>query len=128
MIPDEQRHSQPLDAEIIVDPQQRAEQEARNGIRQFDAVLERVDYWLQPERPFKLRPSAILDLNRIALEGINGFAGIYRPTGIEIKGSPQVPPLAHLVAGLVEEFCDYINDNWERSALHLAAYALWRLN
>src|SRR3989440_9553027 len=25
--------------------------------------------------------------------------------------------------------CDYVNDNWERSTpLHLAAYALWKLN
>ena len=30
---------------------------------------------------------------------------------------------------LVEELCDYINGHWEdSSAIHLAAYAMWRLN
>lgn len=24
--------------------------------------------------------------------------------------------------------CDYVNDNWRRSALHLCAYVMWRLN
>jgi Fic family protein len=24
--------------------------------------------------------------------------------------------------------CDYVNQNWGRSALHLAAYVLWRIN
>ncbi|BAR98944.1 filamentation induced by cAMP protein Fic [Blastochloris viridis] len=30
---------------------------------------------------------------------------------------------------LIEELCDYVNDNWEaKTALHLAAYIMWRLN
>ncbi|WP_271571569.1 Fic family protein [Bradyrhizobium sp. CCBAU 11386] len=28
----------------------------------------------------------------------------------------------------IEHLCDYINDNWSMSAVHLAAYVLWRLN
>lgn len=28
----------------------------------------------------------------------------------------------------IDDLCEYINDNWSRSALHLASYALWRLN
>jgi Fic family protein len=24
--------------------------------------------------------------------------------------------------------CDYINENWEKHATHLAAYAMWRMN
>ena len=36
---------------------------------------------------------------------------------------------AHLVAELVEHMCDYVNDHWtEKTALHLAAYVMWRLN
>ncbi|HEU4518615.1 MAG TPA: Fic family protein, partial [Microvirga sp.] len=39
------------------------------------------------------------------------------------------PVGAHLVPELLEELCDYINDRWEdSSAIHLAAYAMWRLN
>ncbi|HEX9904878.1 MAG TPA: Fic family protein, partial [Propylenella sp.] len=36
---------------------------------------------------------------------------------------------AHLVPELAETLCDYVNENWaDRTALHLAAYAMWRLN
>ena len=29
----------------------------------------------------------------------------------------------------MEELCDYVNDNWDAAtALHLAAYVMWRLN
>jgi Fic family protein len=29
----------------------------------------------------------------------------------------------------VEELCDYVNENWRnKTALHLAAYVMWRLN
>jgi hypothetical protein len=39
---DEDRHSKALDAELISDPAARAEREARNGLRQVDAVIEMV--------------------------------------------------------------------------------------
>jgi Fic family protein len=128
-MPDDERHSKALEIELISDPDERARQEARNGLRQFDEVIEQINYWLQPERPFKLRISAILSLHRRALEGISSFAGVFRPGGIEIKGSKHQPPGAHLVPERLEEFCDYVNDNWARSsALHLAAHVLWRMN
>lgn len=123
------RHSRPLSADIITDAKERAEAEARNGLRQFDAALELIDYWLQPDRPFRLRVSHILHLHRIALEGISLYAGNFRPGGVEIEGSEHEPVPAHLVPGRVEELCDYVNDNWtESSAIHLAAYVMWRLN
>ncbi len=126
---DEERHSKALEIELISDPEQRARQEAENGLRQFDEVIERINYSLQPERPFKLRPSAILSLHRRALEGISSFAGVPRPGGIEIKGSKHQPPGAHLVSELLEQLCDYINENWSKSSpLHAAAYTLWRMN
>jgi Fic family protein len=122
---DEERHSKALEIELISDPEQKARQEAENGLRQYDEVIERINYSLQPERPFKLRPSAILSLHRRALEGISSFAGVFRPGGIEIKGSMHTPPGAHLVPELVEQLCDYLNDNWAKvSPLHLAAYTL----
>jgi len=76
-----------------------------------------------------LRPSAILALNRLALEGIERFAGNYRPGTVEISGSRHQPPDAFLVPSLVEDLCDYVNERWEgASPVHLAAYVLWRLN
>jgi Fic family protein len=128
-MPDEERHSKALEIELISDPQEKARREAENGLRQFDEVIEQISYWLQPERPFKLRPSAILSLHRRALQGISSFAGVFRPGGIEIKGSKHSPPGAHLVPELVEQLCDYLNENWTIvSPLHLAAYTLWRMN
>jgi Fic family protein len=126
---DETRHSRAHDIELITDPDELARQEARNGLRQFDAVVEMVEYYLHPDRPFRLRPSHLLRLNRITLEGISSYAGNWRPTEIEIGGSRHRPVGAHLVPEMVEEMCDYVNDSWvNQNALHLSAYAMWRLN
>ena len=123
------RHSRALDAELITDPDLKAQREVSNGLRQFDAVAEQIEYWRHPERPFKFRPSAILGLQRIALQGITALAGTFRPAGIEISGSKHQPVGAHLVPELVEQMCDYVNENWgKKSPIHLCAYVLWRLN
>jgi Fic family protein len=125
---DAERHSKALDVELITDPAEKAKQEARNGLRQFDEIIEQIEYWLQPERPFRLRPSAILSLNRRALEKISPFAGIWRPAAIEIGGSRHTPPPAHLVPELIENMCEYVNESWTKSPIHLSAYSLWRMN
>jgi len=126
---DEPRHSQALDADLITDPDQRAKQEALNGLRQFDAVVQMVETFLSPGRPFKFRPSHLLHLHRFALEGISMYAGTWRPAAISIGGSKHQPVGAHQVPEMVEELCDYVNENWQhRSALHLSAYVMWRLN
>jgi Fic family protein len=125
----EERHSQALEVELIVDQDEKARVEASNGLEQFDAVAGIIETHLDPERPFKLRPSTILTVHRYALKGISAFAGVWRPTGIEIKGSKHEPPEAFLVPELVEGLCDYVNEHWKNtSAFHLCAYVLWRLN
>ncbi|WP_200339941.1 Fic family protein [Rhodovibrio sodomensis] len=46
-----------------------------------------------------------------------------------MEDSKHQPPPAHMVPELVEDMCDYVNDNWETAAVvHLAAYVMWRLN
>jgi Fic family protein len=123
------RHSKAFDAELVSDPDERARLEARNGIKQFDAVIELIEYFSNPERKFKLRPSHLLHLQRIALDGLSAYAGNFRPAAIEIGGSKHQPIGAHLVPEAVEEMCDYVNDHWMQSSpIHLAAYALWKLN
>ena len=124
----EGRHSEAHEVKLITDPELIARREAENGFRQFNAAIEQVEYWLHPERPFKLRPSAILDLNRIALEELSRDAGRYRPSAVEIKGSKHKPVPAFRVPGLVEELCEYVSEHWDRSPLHLASYVMWRLN
>jgi Fic family protein len=123
------RHSKALEAELISDPEEKARAEARNGLKQADAVVESIEYFSHPERKFKLRVSLLLHLHRIALKGLSSFAGNFRPAEIEIGGSKHTPPGAHMVPEEIEHMCDYINDNWkESSPVHLAAYALWKLN
>ena len=69
---DEIRHSQALEAEIITDPEKKALQEVQNGLRQFQAVVEMIESFLSPERPFKFRPSHLQHLHRVALMGLSG--------------------------------------------------------
>jgi len=53
----------------------------------------------------------------------------HRPGTIDIGQSKHEPPDAFLVDELVHEMCDYVNQDWTaRTALHLSAYVLWRLN
>ena len=126
---DRDRSSQAASALLVTDEEERAKLEAENGLKQFDSVVRLVERYLAERWEFKLRLSTILGLHRDALLGIHALAGNFRPSTVEIRGSKHVPPDAWQVPILVEELCDYINDNWEKAtALHLCAYAMWRLN
>lgn len=129
MSEEQERHSQALEPVLVSDPDEIARIEARNGVLQMDAVTEMIEYYSHPERKFKLRPSQLLHLHRIALKGLSSYAGNWRPAGIEIKGSKHQPVGAHMVPEEIEHMCDYVNEGWDKSTpLHLAAYALWKLN
>ena len=65
---------------------------------------------LKPKRPFKFRPSHLQSLQRVALLGLSGYAGNWRPAGTASEGSNHVPPDAFRVPELIEELCDYLND------------------
>jgi Fic family protein len=125
---DDRRHSRADEPEILKDPEAVARREIDNGFRQFETVLELVREWAVPERTFRLRMYMILSLHKIALEGLSPYAGNFRPGPVAIGKSRHVPPPAHLVGQLVEEMCEYVNDNWGKSPVHLCAYVLWRLN
>jgi hypothetical protein len=124
----ETRHSRALEPELVTDPQRKAEAEAANGLRQYDFAVKSVRQALE-RQPFRLRPSLISSFQREALQGISGYAGVFRPASVEIRGSEHQPPGAHLVSELIEDLCDYVNDHWDSSSpIHLAAYVMWRLN
>jgi hypothetical protein len=123
------RHSKAIEPEIVVDPSERAKLEARNALEQFDAVISVVEQYTESGHPpFRLRPSIILQLQRIALKGLSAYAGVFRPAGVDIGGSKHKPTEAHLVPTRIEEMCDYLTDHWSKPPIHLMAYALWRLN
>ncbi len=72
----EKRDSHALEPQLITEPTAKAEAEARNVLRQYDAGLAVVQNALE-HGSFKLRPSLILALHREALSGISIFAGNY---------------------------------------------------
>ena len=122
------RHSKAEKMVLVEDDLTKAKLEAANALRQTERVRENVMNVIDG-RAFKLRPSTILELNRCAIDGLDAYAGIWRPAGIEIGQSKHMPPGGHMVPELVEEMCDYVNDNWaKRSAIHLSSFVMWRLN
>lgn len=126
---DGDRHSIAEQPSLVSDPIEEAKRESENAVAQFDRVLDLIDDVVRDTRPFRLRPSMILDLHRIALDGLSSHAGNFRPASVSIGQSKHVPPQAHLVPSLIEEMCDYAMENFADSqALHLCAYIMWRLN
>ncbi|MEX2616464.1 MAG: Fic family protein [Alphaproteobacteria bacterium] len=110
-------------------PEEIAEVEAANGLRQFDLGLEMIRYFLDPERPFSLRTSHIRELQKVAVQGLEADAGEWRSGKVRIEKSRHTPPEPHLVPSLCQEMCDYVNNNWhERTPFHLSAYVMWRIN
>jgi Fic family protein len=106
-----------------------AELEVENGLRQYDLAIDVIRTFQEPERPFALRPSLIQQLQSVAVKNIEPYPGEWRTSSAKITKSKHTPPGAHLVGFLVQEMCDYVNDNWhEKTAFHLSAYVMWRLN
>lgn len=122
---DIQRDSRPASHELFADPQQKADLEARNGLLQFDHVISLIE---TASSGFKLKPSALQRLQRLAIQDIYTCAGNFRTHPVFIQGTSHQPPPASEVAEHVEELCDYVNEHWHKSPLHLAAYVMWKLN
>jgi hypothetical protein len=124
------RHSVAEQLDLITDPEDRARREAENGVRQYAIALDVIRTHVHDaDRPFRLRSSLILRLHKEVLDGIHVLAGTFRNTPVKIGGSGHEPVEAFMVSEETEHLCQYVNDNWStKSALHLAAYVLWRLN
>jgi Fic family protein len=123
------RHSKADAVELITDPDERARREAENGVRQFRTALEIIVGHVIQQKDFRLTQATILLLNQKALQGIHPLAGTYRNSHVSIGKSSHVPPPHIEVPDHVAEMCQYVNSRWhEESAIHLAAYLLWRLN
>ena len=113
---------------ISGNPEDIAKIEAVNTLRQYDVMMAELDKAIY-NKQYRLRPSFLLALNRVALENLDMMAGTYRNNKISIENSRHTPPPYEEVPSLIESFCDYINFNLtEKTAIHLAAYGMWRLN
>ena len=124
----DRRDTVALEPSLITDPVALAEAESRNGLLQIDLAMRIANEGIE-RGSFKLRPSMLMQLQRVALQGLSVYAGSFRPGTVKIEKSGHVPPPAFLVPELVEQLCDYVNDRWlTATAMHLAAYVMWRLN
>jgi Fic family protein len=47
---------------------------------------------------------------------------------VKIHGSLHQPTEPAFVADEVQSLCEYVNANWTKSAVHLVAYVLWKMN
>jgi fido (protein-threonine AMPylation protein) len=112
-----------------VKPSNALELQASNSGALYDFIVSKVGQILSsPERQPYITPKLIKEAHVVALAGIAPNAGHYRPTALIVFGSNHVSPSPDHVPELIEEFCNYVNSAWDKaSALHLAAYALWRL-
>lgn len=118
----------PAPSSLPTDPTEIARIEARNGLRQFDMAMALVDLAIRSSERFLLRPSLLLTLNRIATEGVESDPGVFRQEPVSIQGSNHQPPPWADVPALVEDLCDYVNKNWDKTPIHLASYLMWRVN
>jgi fido (protein-threonine AMPylation protein) len=108
---------------------EKARQEALNTLRQYDRMVEIINETLRQPQRFRLRPSAIQELNRISIKDLEIEAGRWRDVPVVIDGSQHQPPPWEEVPKHVDDLCDYVNDKWnDCSPFHLAAYVMWRLN
>ena len=108
---------------------QKARQEALNTLRQYDRMVEMINETLRQPQRFRLRPSALQELNRISVRNLEAEAGRWRDVPIVIEGSNHQPPAPEDVPKHIDDLCEYVNDHWNnRSPFHLAAYVMWRLN
>jgi Fic family protein len=125
---DVQRDSRPDSHILFKDKEEKARLEARNGLLQFDEVLRLADAAHQSGQ-FRLRPSVVQAMQRIAIKDIYTCAGNFRTGPVVIHGTSHQPPNPEDIPRLVEELCDYVNDNWQQSTpVHLSAYVMWRVN
>ena len=107
-------------------PEEKLATEVRNGAIQFLAVLHYAGEWKTGET--RLTPEILLELQRLAINQIYSCAGKFRDDVVGISGVKHAPPNPKQVIGLVGDMCDYVNENWNRTAIHLSSYLMWRVN
>jgi len=119
---------------LLCPPEEKAEREARNALRQILYIEEMVSMGVR-----SLRESHVREFQRLAIDGIFPCGGAYRtPTrtaALDGGGVLHVPPEPALVPSLVVDAIDEVNRRLERrrdadddAIIDAAAYALWRFN
>jgi Fic family protein len=122
------RKSEAESPSLIKDPTKLAEREAANALDQFDWAMSEVSGWISQKKP-NLKISMLLSLHRKAMDGIDSYAGNFRPAAVAIKGSGHQPISCDDVPRYIEDMLEYLESNWaDKTAIHLCSYVMWRLN
>lgn len=119
--------SLPSEEPLLCPREEKAQRETSNCVKQLEAIEAYVlDYGVTA-----IREGHVLELHRLAIEGLYRCGGQYRNVTRDAKldggGATHVPPEPALVPGLVREALDVINDT-SVGAVERMAYALWRFN
>ena len=112
---------------LLCPPEEKAEREAANGVKQLDYISHLINYW----RIREIRESHLLELHALAVEGIYPCGGLYRNATkqVKIEGSKHKIPHESLVKSLVCDLLETVNQAGSTpDDLDIAGYALWRLN
>ena len=78
------------DPQARLTPEQTAAPEAENGLRQYDWAARFIRDNLG--KPFAMAPGLLLELNRIAIRGLEPEAGKFRTIEVSITNTPHQPP------------------------------------
>lgn len=106
-----------------------AEIEVTNLSALYDFSISTIRTSLEsPSGRLLLTPELVRQAHKVAFARLANDAGHYRTSRILVQGSNHLSADAQEVPRLVEDLCKYIDLQWDNSsALHLAAYSLWRL-
>ncbi len=109
-------------------PEAALEAAAAAAVRQARYVMHFIATAVGGGEAGAITADVLLELNRLALEGVDAQAGSFRSEEVMIAGSRHEPPAHIHVVRMVDECCRYMNDLGNGTALHRSAYALWRIN
>jgi Fic family protein len=110
---------------VYRDEEEKIRLESRNGAIQADFVVYTAHEWRPGDQ---VTPELLKKLQELAITQMYRCAGNFRNGAVMLEGVAHTPPDHKLVPSLVDEMCAYINGNWTKPAVHLASYAMWRLN
>lgn len=100
----------------------------RNLLNQYDYLVTTIMVSLE-ERRFPVNSDFLCELNKRAVVFLCRHPGEIRQCPVGINNSSHCPPNHEDVVPLLKDMFSYISKNWDSaSALHLAAFGLWRVN
>jgi Fic family protein len=108
---------------IYYDEEDKLRSETRNGVIQAEFI-----FFTASDPDQRATPELLLKLQELAITQIYRCAGHFRDGPVYLQGAHYEPPNHTEVPRLVEEMCAYINDHWDNLPVHLASYAMWRVN